>query len=187
MVTKSVRGEARALRRRSAAWPQGYTPHPEHLQEQQQGENRVKSLLFHMSGEWALLTTCSKRRSPPGADVPGGWICRHRASRTPLTSRRRTGTSAQLWRSEGGRWRGNTTSRRSWRSISHARSLKIRDVGDFDTPAQHFSEFFDLSHEAERAGSPLDRIGAAPFPISILQFGRPDQAQRRGSGKRPST
>eukprot|EP01047_Picozoa_sp_COSAG01_P002751 COSAG01_NODE_75_length_28415_cov_72.253267_6_plen_86_part_00 len=29
-------------------------------------------------------------------------------------------TSAQLWRSEGGRWRGNTTSRRSWRSISAA-------------------------------------------------------------------
>jgi hypothetical protein len=27
----------------------------------------------------ALLTTCSKRRSPPGVDVPGGWICRHRA------------------------------------------------------------------------------------------------------------
>jgi hypothetical protein len=29
-------------------WPQGCTPHPEHLQEQQQGENRVKSMLFHM-------------------------------------------------------------------------------------------------------------------------------------------
>jgi hypothetical protein len=49
------------------------------LQEQQQGENRVKSMLFHMSGEGALLTTCSKRCSPPGANVPGGWICRHRA------------------------------------------------------------------------------------------------------------
>jgi hypothetical protein len=47
--------------------------------EQQQGENRVKSMLFRMSGEGALLTICSKRRSPPGADVPGGWICRHRA------------------------------------------------------------------------------------------------------------
>jgi hypothetical protein len=54
-------------------------PHPEHLQEQQQGENRVKSMLFHMSGEGALLTICSKRRSPPGADVPGEWICCHRA------------------------------------------------------------------------------------------------------------
>ena len=71
--------ENRALRRTSAAWPQGCTPHPEHLQEQQQGENRVKSMLFHMSGEGALLTTCSKRRSPPGADVPVEWICRHRA------------------------------------------------------------------------------------------------------------
>jgi hypothetical protein len=39
----------------------------------------VKSMLFHMSGEGALLTTCSKRRSPPGADMPGEWICRHRA------------------------------------------------------------------------------------------------------------
>jgi hypothetical protein len=29
-----------------------------------------------MSGEGALLTT---RRSPPGADVPGEWVCRHRA------------------------------------------------------------------------------------------------------------
>ena len=36
-------------------------------------------MLFHMSGEGALLTTCSKRRSPPGADVPVEWICRHRA------------------------------------------------------------------------------------------------------------
>jgi hypothetical protein len=53
--------------------------HPEHLQEQQQGENRVKSMLFHMSGERALLTTCSKCRSPPGADVPVEWICRQRA------------------------------------------------------------------------------------------------------------
>jgi hypothetical protein len=33
-------------------------------------------MLFHMSGEGALLTT---RRSPPGADVPGEWVCRHRA------------------------------------------------------------------------------------------------------------
>jgi hypothetical protein len=48
-------------------------------QEQQQGENRVKSMLFHMFGEGALLTTCSKRRPPPGADMPGEWICRHRA------------------------------------------------------------------------------------------------------------
>jgi hypothetical protein len=46
------------------------TPHPEHLQEQEQGENRVKSMLFHMlSGEGALLITCSKRFSPLGADV----------------------------------------------------------------------------------------------------------------------
>eukprot|EP01049_Picozoa_sp_SAG25_P003706 SAG25_NODE_217_length_11656_cov_91.443108_10_plen_104_part_00 len=59
--------------------PAACTPHPEHLQEQQQGENRVKSMLFRMFGEGALLTTCSKRRSPPGVDVPGGWICRHRA------------------------------------------------------------------------------------------------------------
>ena len=36
-------------------------------------------MLFHMSGEGALLTACSKRRSPPGADVPVEWICRHRA------------------------------------------------------------------------------------------------------------
>jgi hypothetical protein len=36
-------------------------------------------MLFHMFGEGDLLTTCSKRRSPPGVDVPGGWICRHRA------------------------------------------------------------------------------------------------------------
>eukprot|EP01049_Picozoa_sp_SAG25_P000274 SAG25_NODE_8_length_29132_cov_108.213895_11_plen_94_part_00 len=36
-------------------------------------------MLFHMFGEGALLTTCSKRRSPPGVDMPGGWICRHRA------------------------------------------------------------------------------------------------------------
>jgi hypothetical protein len=36
-------------------------------------------MLFHMSGERALLTACSKRRSPPGADVPVEWICRHRA------------------------------------------------------------------------------------------------------------
>ena len=36
-------------------------------------------MLFHMSGEGALLTSCSKRRSPPGADVPVEWICRHRA------------------------------------------------------------------------------------------------------------
>jgi hypothetical protein len=35
-------------------------------------------MLFHMSGERALLTACSKRRSPPGADVPVEWICRHR-------------------------------------------------------------------------------------------------------------
>eukprot|EP01047_Picozoa_sp_COSAG01_P115862 COSAG01_NODE_44525_length_418_cov_0.927900_1_plen_71_part_10 len=50
-TAESVRGETRALRRTSAAWPQGCTPHPEHLQEQQQGEDRVKSMLFHMSGE----------------------------------------------------------------------------------------------------------------------------------------
>ena len=68
-----------AFGRSSAAWPQGCVPHPSHLQEQQQGEQRVKSMLFHMSGEGALLTTCSKRRSPPGADVPVEWICRHRA------------------------------------------------------------------------------------------------------------
>eukprot|EP01047_Picozoa_sp_COSAG01_P142175 COSAG01_NODE_73362_length_247_cov_6.047297_1_plen_56_part_01 len=36
------------------------------LTSPQQGENRVKSMLFHMSGEGALLTACSKRRSPPG-------------------------------------------------------------------------------------------------------------------------
>jgi hypothetical protein len=84
------------------------------MQEQQQGENRVKSVLFHMSGEGALLTTCSKRRPPQAR------ICRESGSaatgpsRTPLTSRRRSGTSAQLRRSEGGRWRENTTSRRSW-------------------------------------------------------------------------
>jgi hypothetical protein len=36
-------------------------------------------MLFHMFDEGALLTICSKRCSPPGADVPGGWICRHRA------------------------------------------------------------------------------------------------------------
>jgi hypothetical protein len=49
------------------------------------GENRVKSMLFHMFGEGDLLTTCSKRRSPPGVYVPGGWICRHRAQ--PNSSR----------------------------------------------------------------------------------------------------
>ena len=36
-------------------------------------------MLFHMSSERALLTACSKHRSPPGADVPVEWICRHRA------------------------------------------------------------------------------------------------------------
>eukprot|EP01047_Picozoa_sp_COSAG01_P117671 COSAG01_NODE_46339_length_400_cov_313.083056_1_plen_62_part_01 len=42
----------------AAGGHRGALPHPSHLQEQQQGENRVKSMLFHMSGEGALLTTC---------------------------------------------------------------------------------------------------------------------------------
>jgi hypothetical protein len=54
------------------------------MQEQQQGENRVKSMLFHMSGEGSLLTTCSKRRSPPGADVPGEWISGNHAMIRPV-------------------------------------------------------------------------------------------------------
>jgi hypothetical protein len=96
------------------------------VQEQQQGENRVKSMLFHMSGEGALLTTCSKRRSPPGADVPVEWICRHRAqsnsSRIPLPQGH-LGAAVAFGKGAVG---GETLpARRSWRSISA--------VGDFDT------------------------------------------------------
>ena len=103
------------------AWPQGCTPHPEHLQEQQQGENRVKSMLFHMSGEGALLTSCSKRRSPPGADVPVEWICRHRAqsnsSHIPLPQGH-LGAAVAFGKGAVG---GETLpARRSWRSISAA-------------------------------------------------------------------
>jgi hypothetical protein len=97
------------------------------VQEQQQGENRVKSMLFHMSGEGALLTACSKRRSPPGADVPVEWICR-----TPLTSellshpdsshipppQGHLGASVAFGKGAVG---GETLpARRSWRSISAA-------------------------------------------------------------------
>eukprot|EP01047_Picozoa_sp_COSAG01_P124101 COSAG01_NODE_53068_length_341_cov_78.801653_1_plen_62_part_01 len=34
-------------------------------------------MLFHMSGERALLTACSKCCSPPGADVPVEWNSSH--------------------------------------------------------------------------------------------------------------
>jgi hypothetical protein len=105
-------------------WPQGCTPHPSHLQEQQQGENRVKSMLFHMSGEGALLTTCSKRRSPLGAGVPGGWICRHRAqpnsSHIPLPQGH---LGAAVAFGKGAVGEETLPACRSWRSISAAQLL----------------------------------------------------------------
>ena len=110
-----------ALPRSSASWPQGCVPHPSHLQEQQQGEQRVKSMLFHMSGEGALLTTCSQRRSPPGADMPVEWICRHRAqlnsSHIP-PPHGHLGAAVAFGKGAVG---GETLpARRSWRSISAA-------------------------------------------------------------------
>ena len=91
------------------------------LLEQQQGENRVKSMLFHMSSERALLTACSKHRSPPGADVPVEWICRHRAQ--PNSShipppQGHLGAAVAFGKGAVG---GETLpARRSWRSISAA-------------------------------------------------------------------
>ena len=99
------------------------------LQEQQQGENRVKSMLFHMSGEGALLTTYSKRCSPPGANVPVEWICRHRAQ--PNSShipppQGHLGAAVAFGKGAVG---GETLpARRSWRSISAAADQLFRDV-----------------------------------------------------------
>jgi hypothetical protein len=91
------------------------------MQEQQQGENRVKSMLFHMFGEGALLTTFSKRRSPPGVDVPGGWICRHRAqpnsSHIPLPHGH---LGAAVAFGKGAVGEETLPACRSWRSISAA-------------------------------------------------------------------
>jgi hypothetical protein len=78
-------------------------------------------MLFHMSGEGALLTACSKRRSPPGADVPVEWICRHRAQ--PNSShipppQGHLGAAVAFGKGAVG---GETLpARRSWRSISAA-------------------------------------------------------------------
>ena len=154
------RAANRALPRSSAAWPQGCTPHPEHLQEQQQGEQRVKSMLFHMSGEGALLTTCSQRRSPPGADVPIEWVCRHRAQ--PSSShipppQGHLGAAAAFGKGRG--WRDFPVNSRRLHCCCCS---VLRDVADFDTPAEPFSEFCDPSHVWGRHGV---CTVAAVFPI----------------------
>ena len=99
----------------------------------------MKSMLFHMSSEGALLTTCSQRRSPPGADMPVEWICRHRAQ--PSSShipppQWHLGAAAAFAKGRG--WRGFPVN--SHRLHCCCCSV-LRDVGDFDTPAEPFSDF----------------------------------------------
>eukprot|EP01047_Picozoa_sp_COSAG01_P005916 COSAG01_NODE_208_length_21996_cov_31.972097_12_plen_164_part_00 len=103
----------------------------------------ILSMLFHMSGEGALLTTCSKRL---GVGVPGEWICRHRAQPnsshiSPLHGH--LGAAVAFGKGAVG---GETLPAAAAGSISAAADQLFRDVGDFDTPAEHFSEFCDPSH-----------------------------------------